>query len=376
MQHWRVMLLAWDRLQDENEADHALSLLALFQPAFDALLQRAEQSGLARLADSIESLSARLKQAAFETPSYAGIAAAAGLAAQAAAGITVAGATDTGRRRQHNEDAWLNFELRQHSSVGASFSLAAIADGMGGHASGEVASSLALDLLRTQLAQTLLPPRTRQGEAAALGQALRGIIPGISRVLQERSDMEPQLAGMGTTIVGLASLSLHSTIAEAEAAAPAVPCAAGLELFGNQPFARAASVLFWCGDSRAYLLGPCGLARLSADHSYVQELLDSGQIDSETAFSHPQKNIITRCLGGGGQNSEPDLLACAPGPGELVLLCSDGLSDALRDSEIWELARTALAAGATQGELIQALIDGANAAGGPDNITVLLLQAQ
>lgn len=367
-QIWRAGLLAWDKLADENESDHAPGLIELFLPALEALKLRSEAAGLTFAANAVTAQIARLKQLAAQQPGYLEIAAA---ALDLPASLQVSGATDTGRRRQHNEDAWLSWQLEQHSSVGASLQVAAIADGMGGHASGEVASSLALDLLRTQLSQSLLPPRTRQGDAAQLGQALRSIIPGISRVLLDRSDMEPQLAGMGTTLVGCAYLRLHSTV---PGEAPAADEAGTLRLFSSQPQAMASSCVFWCGDSRAYLLGPCGLTRLSADHSYVQELVDSGQVDPESAFTHPQKNVITRCLGGGNHNSEPELLGVTPGPGELLLLCSDGLSDALRDSEMWELARTALAAGATTPELIQVLIDGANAAGGPDNITVLVVQ--
>lgn len=262
------------------------------------------------------------------------------------------GATDVGQRREHNEDAYLLYQVEQHSSSGARFYLAAVADGMGGHASGEIASSLALDLLRTQLPQLLIPPKASLCDPAQLPAALAQLIPAIDSALIERARLEPSLGGMGTTLCGLAALAASSTLVAQDSPLPA-HCA-----------------VFWVGDSRAYLLGPGGLQPLSSDHSYVCDLVAAGEITAAEAFDHPMKNIITRCLGGNGGESRPDVREFTPGPGEVVLLCSDGLSDALRDGEIWEAlcaARTASAA-----ELAVALIAAANDAGGPDNITVVL----
>jgi protein phosphatase len=260
--------------------------------------------------------------------------------------------TDSGRKRSHNEDAYAILELEQHSSIGAELTLAAVADGMGGHASGEVASTLALDLLRQQLMLGLLAPRSTPRDASQLGPQLKQIIVSIDHALTERANFDAALAGMGTTLCGIAMLQPLSTM--------------------EMPPASSSSVVFWVGDSRAYLLGPLGLAQISRDHSFVQNLVDSGSLPADQAFNHPNKNIITRCLGGGGgSEGTPDIADFTAGPGEIILLASDGLSDALRDEEIWksvcEVDSGELA------DLARHLIDKANEAGGPDNITVILI---
>jgi protein phosphatase len=129
-------------------------------------------------------------------------------------------------------------------------------------------------------------------------------------------------------------------------------------------------VLFNVGDSRVYLYSCGRLLRLTRDHSLVQELVDSGEITAEEAFDHPRKNVISRCLGGGSIGSEPDVASYDPGPGELLLIASDGLGDMLRDHEIEALVREQVAAAGPAG-LAQALVDAANAAGGKDNVTVV-----
>jgi protein phosphatase len=176
------------------------------------------------------------------------------------------------------------------------------------------------------------------------------VIPAINRALCDRSIMDPALAGMGTTLCGFAQVRSASTI---------------------HPEQQTSAAVFNVGDSRCYLVGPRHLQRLSIDHSFVQSLVDNGEITEEQAFDHPRKNVITRCLGGDGKHTEADVFPFRPGPCERLLICSDGLTDALRDSEIrGVLARTAEA---PLEDVAQALVDAANAAGGPDNITVLLL---
>jgi protein phosphatase len=261
--------------------------------------------------------------------------------------------TDTGMKRQHNEDAWCIADVMQQSAIGSHFLLAAVADGMGGHESGEIASSLALAMLRQQLQSALTAPSTRGIDPLGLATQLQSVIPAINRALCDRSAMDPALSGMGTTLCGFALVSSSSTMQNARQAFAAV---------------------FNVGDSRCYLVGPQQLWRLSSDHSFVQGLVDSGEITTEQAFDHPRKNVITRCLGGNGQDAEPDVFPFRPGPCERLLICSDGLTDALRDGEIREvLVRTAEDA---PGQVAKALVDAANAAGGPDNITVLLLDCR
>jgi PPM family protein phosphatase len=262
-------------------------------------------------------------------------------------------ATDPGRKRPHNEDACLMLELEQASSGGAWLTLAAVADGMGGHASGEVASHLALSLLRLHILSNLLAPRQGPPDAAGLPSYLAGVIPAIDRALIERANLDEALAGMGTTLCGYSALAAQSTL--------------------NQQAGPRTGVIFNVGDSRCYLLAAEGALRLSHDHSYVQGLVDSGAITLAEAFTHPQKNIITRCLGGSATSgSEPDILSFSAGPGDVLLLCSDGLSDMLDDAAISAVVcetglddLPALAAELTRR---------ANEAGGNDNITAVLLR--
>ena len=348
----QFMFTAWDELS-AAAADSPASLVELFACAALEACAAAELRGQLYFASEMRQVALLLRAAAQAVSSYDELAA---RIEALRCDIQMVGCTDPGRRREHNEDAYLTLQLDQHSAAGAEFMLAAVADGMGGHLSGEIASSLALDLLRQQLALAALPPRTRHQEAADLKQQLLAIIPAIGRVLVERAEMDSSYAGMGTTLCGLARYQPLSTTS-------AAPAAVEWSLFS-------------VGDSRAYLITAAGLLPLTSDHSYVQELVDSGALAAEAAFDHPNKNVITRCLGGGGQNAIPDIYQLLLGPGDIVLLCSDGLSDALRDNEIWDVINSsALAdtAPAALDSLAQSLIAAANEAGGPDNITVLLL---
>lgn len=268
--------------------------------------------------------------------------------------FTYAGATDVGRKREHNEDAYLLHTTNQVSGTGAQFMLAAVADGMGGHASGEVASSLALDLLRQQLAIALLPPRSKPVDTSRLGDQIASVIPAIDRALKERASLEPALEGMGTTLAGIAVLQRLTTLGTAE----------------NAKQGEQHTCVFHVGDSRVYLLTATGLRPLTQDHSLVADMIASGSISIDEAFDHPRKNIITRCLGGSNTNPQPDVHAFTLGPAEILLLCSDGLTDALRDSDI---ERVVSESTGNLDELARQLVAAANDAGGPDNITVVLI---
>jgi protein phosphatase len=356
-QGWQFQFTGWDALEMNGETS-AAALAGLLLPALDLLSDQAAGSAspfCLRELQRVRSMLDQLSQDSTLSLSQLGLLLQSWLQVE----LSIHGQTDVGVRRQHNEDAYLVLHQEQQSAFGANFCLAAVADGMGGHSSGEVASSLALDLMRMQLLQLSLAPRSRAVDSAGLAEDINAAVQGTERALRERAAMDPVLAGMGTTLVGFAQLAPQSTM---DSSLPP------------------SHYIFNVGDSRAYLLSAQGISRLSLDHSHVQELLDSGQISEDDAFSHPQKNVITRCLGGGG-DSDPaaDTFAFTPGPGEIILLCSDGLSDALRDSEISAVAaqlnwQDGGASTASFLELLaQSLIDAANAAGGPDNITVVLL---
>jgi len=227
-----------------------------------------------------------------------------------------AGLSDTGRKRRRNEDA---FVCRPP--------LFAVADGMGGAQAGEVASRLAAAVLH-------------EAPGGGLGEAtIAALIEEANRRVWQRSTEDTSHSGMGTTI----------TVALADAAA-------GTVAFGH------------VGDSRAYRIRDGALEQLTQDHSLVAELVRSGRLSPEEAETHPQRSVITRALG-----TEPavevDLFTVEAHSGDLYLLCSDGLTTMVPDAEIRTLAeerRDDLDAAA------RALVAAANAAGGEDNVTVVV----
>jgi protein phosphatase len=359
-----AQFLGWDLLEPGDESAATLNLFNLLTLGLNSVVRQAESGGFGFGGSCAELIQHRL--AAALDPATASYSRLAGLLDEIHTTTQLYGATDVGQRRDHNEDAYLLLDLDQQSLSSSRLTLAAVADGMGGHASGEVASSLTLSLLRQHLLNGLLGPSSRPLDAARLEEQLESAIPAIDRALQERSEMEPELAGMGTTLVGCAMLSAQSTT--------------------DPEAVSAASRIFWVGDSRAYLLGSWGIAPLSVDHSHVRDLVDAGSISEEEAREHPMKNVITRCLGGSNSaDGTPDVHRFTPGPGEVILLCSDGLSDVLTDEQIWRTAAGVLTlqtggAGdprdALQPDLraiAAALIEAANKGGGPDNITVVLI---
>jgi len=227
--------------------------------------------------------------------------------------------TDTGRQRQANEDSFL---VREPLFV--------VADGMGGAQAGEVASMTAV-----QTFENGLPPGNPE-------EALQTSISLANRTIHDQAHSDASLAGMGTTITAAALDGEAETV-----------------------------VIGHVGDSRAYRLRAGILQRLTKDHSLVEEMRRRGQITEAQAEDHPQRSIITRALG-----PEPEVLvdvqSVPSDPGDIFLLCSDGLTTMLGDERIKELMM-----GATSLEAAtKALVDEANRAGGRDNITVVLFQLE
>ena len=265
-------------------------------------------------------------------------------------------ASDVGRVRSGNEDSGI-VQVTIAARPLANSVVAFVADGMGGHAAGEIASRIASSAAE----QTLADWR----KSAALGdeQVFGHIARAYRRANEEityETALNPSRVGMGTTLTGLLALS------PSPAPAPGAKIAVQFE---------AARV--WAanlGDSRTS--AACGnrLTRLSRDHSEVQRMLDAGEIGEDEAFAHPLKNIISKCLGGaqfGGE--EPDVCALPAGPGDLFVIASDGLSDMLRDEEIYGILAGSFGGGGSLETAAGALIDAANEAGGKDNITVALV---
>jgi len=229
-----------------------------------------------------------------------------------------AGLTDTGRRRLRNEDAFI-----------CEPPLFAVADGMGGARAGEVAAGLAATAFEEAGADV-------HGDSG-----LEALIEEANRRIWERSVTDPATAGMGAVIT-----------------AAFVDTGAGTVTVGH------------VGDSRAYRVRDGAIEQLTTDHSLVAELVESGVLTPEEAERHPQRSAITRALG-----TEPavsvDTLTVDAVPGDLFLICSDGLSSMLEDDEIAELLSSVQAEPA---EAAEALVRAANARGGEDNITVVLFE--
>jgi len=228
------------------------------------------------------------------------------------------GVTDTGRRRLRNEDAFI-----------CEPPLFAVADGMGGARAGEVAARLAAAALEEAGTET----RGEQGVTALIVEA--------NRRIWERALTDPATAGMGTTVT-----------------AALVDARSGTVAVGH------------VGDSRAYLLRDGTLEQLTTDHSLVAELVQSGVLTPEEALRHPQRSAITRALG-----TEPSVdvetLTVEGRPGDLYLVCSDGVSAMLADEDIFEAID---GSGRDPAAAAEALVNAANARGGEDNITVVLFE--
>jgi protein phosphatase len=229
-----------------------------------------------------------------------------------------AGVTDTGRRRLRNEDAFICVPP-----------LFAVADGMGGARAGEIAAGLAAAALEEAGAET----RGAEGIAALIAEA--------NRRIWERSLIDPETAGMGTTVT-----------------AALVDAAAGAVAIGH------------VGDSRAYLLRGGSIEQLTTDHSLVAELVESGILTPEEAERHPQRSAITRALGT-EPSVEVDAFTVDAGVGDLFLLCSDGLSTMVDDEEMAAVVATA---GRDPARAAEELVAAANAHGGEDNVTVVLFE--
>ena len=235
-----------------------------------------------------------------------------------------AGGTDVGRVRRGNEDNLL---------IDAERGLFLIADGMGGHAAGEVASALAVETVTRTLAI-----ESGKGKAE-LGNALRAALRAAQSRIVKESQNNPRTAGMGTTLTACVLLP------------------EGEYQLGH------------IGDSRAYRLRQGHLEQLTPDHTWVQQEIDAGRLPPEGARTHPFAHVLTRVLSADAFQ-EPDLLSGTARPGDLFLLATDGLTGMLEDAEI----RDILSEDRPLSELVGRLIERANAQGGVDNITAILLR--
>jgi protein phosphatase len=244
--------------------------------------------------------------------------------------------TDTGRVRDHNEDALCIFSGQQESdNAMPPFGLFMLADGMGGHHDGEVASALALrvtaERLLSQIYMPILSGIERGADQPSLTDVIRDAIAQANRLVTQ------ELPGSGCTLT------------------------CGMVL-GDRLFVG------HVGDSRAYLLRKDQAPKqLTKDHSLVNRLMEMGQLTEQEAAVHPQRNVLYRAIGQGG-SLEVDVLTYALKHEDRLLLCSDGLWGMLEEAEMWRLLEDTTSPQAACVELVQA----ANEAGGNDNISVVL----
>ena len=232
--------------------------------------------------------------------------------------LRFAARSDVGLLRSNNQDSGY-----------AGPHLLVVADGMGGHAGGDVASSLAIGELASL-----------DDESHRSDDALKHLATAVRRAHREllaRAHDDPDLTGMGTTVTALLRTGSRFALAH-------------------------------IGDSRAYLLRDGELAQITRDHTFVQDLVDSGRLTPEEAEQHPQRHVIMRVLSDLVDSSDPDLSMREARPGDRYLLCSDGLSGVVSDET---LGRT-LAAGRAPDETCEALIQLALRGGAPDNVTCIV----
>ena len=224
--------------------------------------------------------------------------------------------TDVGKKREHNEDCYC---------VSQVLGLYVVADGMGGHASGEVASDIAVTTIEQQVSQG-------SGLAEAIEAAHLAIIKGVETGIGK--------PGMGTTVVAVQLMDDAYTLA-------------------------------WVGDSRAYLWDGV-LSQISKDHSLVQMLLDTGQITKAEAHVHPRKNIIYQSLGAvDGENFQVSMEQGILYKDQRMILCSDGLSDEVDDEQMSAVIEQS----ADNEEIAEKLVKAAIDNGGNDNVSVIVISA-
>jgi len=237
--------------------------------------------------------------------------------------ITCAGRTDVGIIRSGNEDSYLMVPDR---------GIFVVADGMGGHAAGEVASEMAVRFVARELGSL------KGLSDDQVADRMRAAIRSANGAIFQRTLTEHDKRGMGTTVTSMVLYDTRFLIGQV-------------------------------GDSRAYLFRDGKLIQLTKDHSYVQEQVDAGYLTPEQARSHPYSNVITRCV---GANSDvmPDIYLGTVKPKDLFLLASDGLTGMLEDNQLADL----LTAIRMPQEQVDELITEANRHGGLDNITAILVR--
>lgn len=238
--------------------------------------------------------------------------------------MTSFGKTDIGQKREMNQD----YIFYTDQAIGRLPNLYIVADGMGGHNAGDYASRIAVKVIKEYVEQCDYEnPLT----------VFKYAIMRANEQLIEDAHENPELAGMGTTVVACVILDNHLYVAN-------------------------------MGDSRLYLLTSAGIRQVTLDHSLVEELIRSGKLERDNVRNHPEKNIITKAVGANA-DAMPDFFELDIEPEDKVLLCSDGLSNMIEDDEIEDIIREE----DSLKDAVDRLIERANYYGGRDNISVVLV---
>lgn len=261
--------------------------------------------------------------------------------------IKLAAGTNVGLVRTNNEDNfvasrdltasdWTIPQIDEQIDLGEYGSLLVVADGMGGANAGEVASAIAIETIQQTFASENLSEAVRSD--GNITQFMVEAVKAADLNIYNRSKTDEKTVGMGTTIVMA-------------------------WILGEKAY------VCWCGDSRCYVYNGGILTRLSKDHSYVQELVDKGELSPENAHNHPYSNVITRCLGDMQHRAVPDTRIHYLKDGDILLLCSDGLCGLCLDDEIASVVQEHQT---DINDCKNELISAALTAGGYDNVTVVM----
>ena len=242
------------------------------------------------------------------------------------------GFTDTGLARQTNQDTFV---------VDNNLGLWIVADGMGGHAGGSTASQLAVKAINDNIKSAAIAFPDFRNRIDQVEELLRSAVAAADTLIRTTADTTPDLNGMGTTVV------------------------IGLFCPGPEPSIALAHV----GDSRAYLIHARCISALTTDHSFVQRLVSEGRISLEEARTHPQQNVLLRAVGV-EDRVPPDVTIHLLHSHDIVILCTDGLTKMLEEQDILDCVLTSQR---SPDEMCRQLIDAANARGGKDNTTVIII---
>ena len=240
--------------------------------------------------------------------------------------MKVFSATDVGMIRQVNQD----FIFTSPEPVGNLPNLFVVADGMGGHAAGDFASRYGV---------TAMVEEVRKDDNFNPVKIIRNAITAANNAILDASLRDPEMAGMGTTMVAATVLGDYLYVANV-------------------------------GDSRLYLMNENGLSQITQDHSLIAEMVRLGELEQEDAEHHPDKNIITRAVGT-EENVQIDFFDLKIEKGQAILLCSDGLYNMVEHDDIYRIIKDTL--DNKEGDPAENLMKAANAAGGKDNIGVIVV---